>query len=77
METRIMAIESEIRGLKQILSGTDYKAIKFAEGQITESEYAETRSCRQEIRNDINRLEAELAEMQVIQNSTPKKGLEN
>ena len=33
MDERKKAIESEIAGLKQLLTGTDYKALKFAEGQ--------------------------------------------
>lgn len=36
MDERKKAIESEIAGLKQLLTGTDYKALKFAEGQISE-----------------------------------------
>ena len=43
MDERKKAIESEIAGLKQLLTGTDYKALKFAEGQISEKDYAETK----------------------------------
>ena len=43
MNERKMAIESEIAGLKQILTSTDYKALKFAEGQISEKDYEETK----------------------------------
>lgn len=42
METRISALESEIRGLKQLLSNTDYKALKHADGALTNEEYEET-----------------------------------
>ena len=47
----------EITQLKKQLSDTDYKAIKFAEGQISESEYAEIKSERQGYRDRINYLE--------------------
>ena len=55
-----MAIESEIAGLKQILTSTDYKALKFAEGQISEKDYEETKQQRQLLRDKINELEAEM-----------------
>ena len=60
MNERKMAIESEIAGLKQILTSTDYKALKFAEGQISEKDYEETKQQRQLLRDKINELEAEL-----------------
>lgn len=60
MNEKKMAIESEIAGLKQILTSTDYKALKFAEGQISEKDYAETKQQRQALRDRINELEAEL-----------------
>lgn len=60
METRISAIESEIRALKQLLTSTDYKALKHADGALTDEEYEETRLERQELRDKINALEWEL-----------------
>ena len=48
----------EITQLKKQLSDTDYKAIKYAEGQISESEYANVRTERQGYRDRINELEA-------------------
>lgn len=63
METRISAIESEIRGLKLLLASTDYKALKHADGALTDEEYEETRLERQELRDKINILEDELAEL--------------
>ena len=60
MNEKKMAIESEIAGLKQILTSTDYKALKFAEGQISEKDYAETKQQRQALRDRINELEAGL-----------------
>lgn len=60
MDERKKAIESEIAGLKQLLTGTDYNALKFAEGQISEKDYAETKQQRQSLRDKINELESEL-----------------
>ena len=48
----------EIQQLKKQLSDTDYKAIKFAEGQISEEEYASVKAERQGYRDRINELEA-------------------
>lgn len=50
----------KIAELKERLSSTDYKAIKFAEGWLTEEEYAPIRAERQRIREQINTLESEL-----------------
>lgn len=47
----------EIQQLKKALSDTDYKAIKFAEGQISEEEYASVKAERQGYRDRINYLE--------------------
>ena len=38
---RIMEIDGQIAGYKQLLAASDYKAIKYAEGEIPEAEYAE------------------------------------
>lgn len=61
MQERILAIESEIAGYKQILAQTDYKTIKYAEGQISVEEYAPIKASRQELRDKINELEEEQA----------------
>ena len=50
-------VEREISELKRKLSGTDYKAIKYAEGFLTEEEYKETKTQRQMWRDRINELE--------------------
>ena len=47
----------EIAQLKKQLSDTDYKAIKYAEGQLTEEEYSPIRSQRAEWRARINKLQ--------------------
>lgn len=54
-----------ILALKDELQKTDYKAIKYSEGWLTEEEYAETKAERQRIRDEINRLERELANGEV------------
>ena len=51
------ATESRIAELKQLLADTDYKAIKYAEGLISEEEYAETKEQRQAWRDEINNLQ--------------------
>lgn len=53
-------ISFEINYLKEQLSATDYKAIKYAEGLIAEEEYAPIKEQRQAIRDKINELEASL-----------------
>lgn len=50
-------IQGEINALKSLLSDTDYKAIKYAEGAIPEAEYAVIKARRQSWRDEINRLE--------------------
>lgn len=48
---------TEIQQLKSKLTETDYKAIKYAEGLLSEEEYAETKAQRQAWRDRINELE--------------------
>ena len=50
----------QIMLLKNRLQETDYKAIKYSEGWLTDEEYAETKAERQVIRDEINRLENEI-----------------
>ena len=47
----------EINQLKKQLADSDYKAIKYAEGELTEEEYAPTRSLRSSYRLRINELQ--------------------
>jgi hypothetical protein len=56
--------QSEIVELKKYLSDTDYKAIKFAEGEITESDYQEVKSQRHDARTKINELESLIEELE-------------
>lgn len=55
--------QAEIIDLKKYLSDTDYKAIKFAEGEITESDYQEVKSQRHDARVRINELESLIEEL--------------
>lgn len=52
-----ISAEEQIVMLKQNLADTDYKAIKYAEGLISDEEYGEIKALRQQWRDEINRLE--------------------
>ena len=52
-----IAANKEIAALKSKLSETDYRAIKYAEGLISEEEYANVKVQRQAWRDRINELE--------------------
>ena len=52
--------QQTIEELKTKLRSTDYQAIKYAEGELTEEEYAPIKAQRKEWRVEINRLEVEL-----------------
>lgn len=56
----IVSVNKQIQELKQKLSDTDYKAIKYSEGWITEKDYAEVKQQRENWRSAINKLEEEL-----------------
>lgn len=60
----LQAINEEINGNKQLLSQSDYQCLKFSEGEMSEEEYAPIRAFRAQLRDDINRLEAELREIE-------------
>ena len=53
-------IRWKITKIKRQLEETDYKAIKYAEGMLTEDEYAPIKAQRQAWRDEINALEEEL-----------------
>ena len=55
--------KNKIKEHKQYLSDTDYKAIKYAEGLISEEEYSQEKEIRQHCRNEINILEEEIKEL--------------
>ena len=56
-------IEDRIRELKHNLENTDYQAIKYSEGRMTEQEYTPIGNQRQEWRDEINQLEDELNQL--------------
>ena len=68
-EKLIEKYQSEIVELKKYLSDTDYKAIKFAEGEIAESDYQEVKSQRHDARVRINELEGLIEELEKGNNS--------
>lgn len=53
-------INTKIAELKYKLIETDYQAIKYAEGYMTEEEYAPIKAQRQEWRDEINLLESKI-----------------
>ena len=59
-EIKVIDNNNRIIELKQKLQETDYKAIKYAEGELSEEEYAETKAQRRAWREEINKLEEEL-----------------
>lgn len=63
-EKLIEQYQSEIIELKKYLSDTDYKAIKYAEGEITESDYQEVKSQRHDARVRINELESLIEQLE-------------
>ena len=57
------SIKKKIEKLKQLLSSTDYQAIKFAEGELSVVEYSKTKEQRKQWRLEINNLEIELNQL--------------
>lgn len=64
MKDKIIEIDMNIAGLKQILASSDYKALKHADGALTDAEYEETRQERQRLRDEINALEQEKEQLE-------------
>lgn len=60
-QAEIDEVQRKISEIKAKLSQTDYQAIKYAEGFISETDYAPIKAQRQAWRDEINALEAELA----------------
>lgn len=56
----IIIKQNKIERLKLKLRATDYMALKFAEGELTVSEFAATREQRKQWRAEINALETEI-----------------
>lgn len=51
-------IDAEINALEQLLAQSDYKALKHADGALSDEEYAEIKGERQRWRDKINELQA-------------------
>ena len=66
-QAEIDEVQRKIDETKAKLSQTDYQAIKYAEGFISETDYAQIKAKRQAWRDEINALEAELASKEVTQ----------
>lgn len=64
MTDKITEIDMNIAGLKQILANSDYKALKHADGALTDEEYEDTKQKRQQLRDDINALELEKEQLE-------------
>ena len=60
-QAEIDEVQRKINEIKAKLSETDYQAIKYVEGFISEADYAQIKAQRQAWRDEINALEAELA----------------
>lgn len=58
----IASINQQIRELQGKLTATDYQALKYSEGWITEKDYTEIKANRQSWRDTINQLQAQLKE---------------
>lgn len=55
-----LELKAKIRECKRLLRESDYKAIKYAEGELSEEEYIPTRIERKEWRDTINSCEAQI-----------------
>ena len=52
--------EQEIARLKQELADTDYEAIKYSEGWFTDEEYSPIKAKREELREQIRKIESDV-----------------
>lgn len=59
-QKHIDEINSQIFELKDQLSATDYKCLKYVDGALSDNEYAEVRAYRASLREQINELEKEI-----------------
>ena len=59
-DTSEAILQIRIQRLQDELTGSDYKALKFLEGLLTEEEYAPIRAERQRLRDAINELREQM-----------------
>lgn len=57
------ALKIEIYKLKRQLAQTDYKALKYVEGELSDDEYAPIKEQRRLLRQEINRLQSQITEV--------------
>ena len=65
MQEKILELYSQISTIKTNLQNTDYKAIKFAEGELTAEEYESTKQQRITWRKQISVLENEIEYLKI------------
>lgn len=63
LKDRKQELLTQIASIRQLLEQSDYKQSKWLDGALSEEEYAPIRTQRQEWRDEINRLEQELASL--------------
>ena len=59
------AKNSKLWRIKGLLAATDYKCLKYADGELTENEYAETKAYRAGLRAAYNAVEAAVSAAEV------------
>ena len=62
-QAKISELEGEVKSDKQELEDTDYVTIKIAEGVATKEEYEEVLREREELREEIRRLQKEIEDL--------------
>lgn len=71
---------ARIEELKALLSDTDYKALKYSDGAMTEEEYAPIREKRKDWRQEINQIEETFSEPAITReemDAAEQKALKN
>lgn len=56
-------LQNQINAKKWELSQTDYRTLKFIDGEYTEEEYAVFKEQRQQLRDEINQLQQQLEDL--------------
>lgn len=60
MDKMLSKLYIELESLRSRLAATDYKALKYAEGMLSEAEYEPIKLQRQAWRDEINKIQAEI-----------------
>ena len=72
-ELEIKELEATIKNNQDILTATDFQAIKYAEGLYTEEQYKLIRDMRQSYRDEINKARHRIEFLQSEQKETQEK----